>query len=132
MPEAFEYLATARRFLEKALAFLDLPFADEAARAAYLAAFHAAQAYIVLVTGRSAKTPSGVHTEFSRLARTDPRLPQGLSTFLARAYDLKEETDYGLGASAQIGLDDAAQALETARAFVAAVAVCVETPDDAR
>jgi hypothetical protein len=47
MPETADYLARAREYLNKARGLLDvLHYSDEAARAAYLAGFHAAQALI--------------------------------------------------------------------------------------
>jgi uncharacterized protein (UPF0332 family) len=42
-PEAGQHIAKARQELAKARAMLDIELADEAGRAAYLAAFHAAQ-----------------------------------------------------------------------------------------
>jgi len=45
-PETGEHLAKAREYLTKARGLLDvLHYNDEAGRAAYLAGFHAAQAY---------------------------------------------------------------------------------------
>jgi hypothetical protein len=46
-----------------------------AAREAYFAAFHAAEAYIFEHTGKVASTPRGVRSEFARLARLLLRLP---------------------------------------------------------
>jgi uncharacterized protein (UPF0332 family) len=42
-----------------------------AGRAAYLAAFHAAQAIIMLRTNKVAKTHAGVRSEFARIARDE-------------------------------------------------------------
>ncbi len=47
---------------------------EDAGRNAYLAAFHAAQALIAERTGKDAKTHKGVHAQFARLTRNEPRL----------------------------------------------------------
>jgi uncharacterized protein (UPF0332 family) len=58
-PEAEEHLDKAREALSKARGLLDvMHYSDEAARAAYLAGFHAAQALISERTGRIAKSHS--------------------------------------------------------------------------
>jgi uncharacterized protein (UPF0332 family) len=46
--------------------------AEEAARSAYYAAFHAAQALAFERTGRSSKTHTGVHRQFHKLTRSEP------------------------------------------------------------
>ena len=69
-PEAEEHLDKAREALIKARGLLDvMHYSDEAARAAYLAGFHAAQALISERTGRIAKSHSGVRSAFARLVR---------------------------------------------------------------
>ncbi len=55
-PETDEHLEKAREYLSKARGLLDvLHYNDEAGRAAYLAAYHAAQALISERTGKIAK-----------------------------------------------------------------------------
>ncbi len=72
-PEAEEHLDKAREPLIKARGLLDvMHYSDEAARAAYLAGFHAAQALISERTGRIAKSHSGVRSTFARLVKEDP------------------------------------------------------------
>ena len=71
-PEAQSYLDKARQSLAHARAILEIDLGDEAGRAAYLAALHAAQALIFERTGRVAKTHRGVHGQFLRLAPTKP------------------------------------------------------------
>jgi hypothetical protein len=51
---------------------------EDAGRNAYLAGFHAAQALIGERTGRDAKTHKGVHAQFARLTRNEPRLGREL------------------------------------------------------
>ena len=60
-------------------------FVEAAARTAYLAAFHAAQALIFDRTSRVLKTHNGVHTEFARLVRNDESFGPTLRVFLSRA-----------------------------------------------
>lgn len=56
-PEATDYLAKARDYIDKAVSWLDAVHrGDEAARTAYLAGFHAAQALIFERARKVAKT----------------------------------------------------------------------------
>ena len=56
-PETNEHFEKAREYLVKARNLLDvMRYNDEAGRAAYLAAFHAAQALISERTGKTANT----------------------------------------------------------------------------
>jgi uncharacterized protein (UPF0332 family) len=64
--ETADYLAKARTAL--------------AACEAYLAVFHAADAYIFEQTGKVAKTHRAVRSEFARLARMEPRNSRDLVT----------------------------------------------------
>lgn len=64
-----------------------------AGRTAYLAGFHAAQAFIFETVGRIYKTHSGVRSEFSRLVKDDPRVDAHQRAFLGMAYNLKEIAD---------------------------------------
>jgi uncharacterized protein (UPF0332 family) len=68
------YIEKARQSLDEARAVADVKLFGAAGRSAYLAAFHAAQALILARTDKVAKTHSGVRSEFSRLAKDDPRL----------------------------------------------------------
>ena len=85
-PEAKDYLDKARDHLDEARKIAAIGLAKAAARSAYYAAFHAAQAFIVERTGKIAKTHSGVRSEFARLAKDTPRIDKTLPTFLAQAY----------------------------------------------
>jgi hypothetical protein len=53
----------------------------DAGRAAYLAGFHAAQAFIFESVGKMFKTHKGVQTEFLRLTKDDPRFKHDLRIF---------------------------------------------------
>jgi hypothetical protein len=61
---------------------LEADLIEDAGRAAYLAAFHAAQALIYERENRSLKTHGGVQSEFSKLIRDDPSVPTGPTPFL--------------------------------------------------
>ena len=49
-------------------------------------------------TGKNAKTHRGVHAQFARLTRNEPRFGRELRQFLPQAYDIKSIADYGTGA----------------------------------
>lgn len=84
----------------------------------YLAGFHAAQALISEATGRTIKTHKGVHSEFHRLTKDDPRLDAQLRAFLSKTYNLKAVADYETGPGAEISAERATIAVEQARRFV--------------
>jgi uncharacterized protein (UPF0332 family) len=84
-----DHIVKARQSLKEARAVLTIDLAEAAGRAAYLAAYHAAQAFVLDRTGKTAKTHSGVRSEFARLAKDESRLDRSYSSFLARAYNLK-------------------------------------------
>ena len=72
-------------------------------------------------TGESAKTHSGLRSEFARLARLDARIDPKFVGFLARAYTLKSAADYGVDPLAAISLDQAREATDMARQIVDAI-----------
>lgn len=65
--EAADYLKRARRFLTEAQAIASIELPEAAGRAAYIAAYHVAQAFIFERAGKIAKTHNGVRSEFARL-----------------------------------------------------------------
>ena len=69
-------------------------------------------------TGKDAKSHKGVHTQFARLTRNEPRLGRELRQFVAQAYDMKSIADYGLGPGTDVPLDRAGAAIDTAEQFV--------------
>ncbi len=121
-PEAGDYLAKARELLEEARAVFAIHLLEAAGRSAYLAAYHAAQAFIFERTGKIAKTHSGVRSEFSRLAKNEPGIERRFLTFLAQAYTLKENADYGMGPSAKVPPERATAAIDTTACFITVVA----------
>jgi uncharacterized protein (UPF0332 family) len=121
-PEAEEHLDKARASLIKARGLLEvMDYSDEAARAAYLAGFHAAQALISERTGRIAKSHSGVRSTFARLVKDDPQVDRALVQFLGRAYRFKEVADYGTGPDAGVTTSEAQEIASAAR-FVDCIA----------
>lgn len=113
-PEAGQYLDKARLSLAHARAILAIGLGDEAGRAAYLAAFHAAQALIFERTNRVAKTHRGVHGQFLKLIADEPRIDAALRRFLSEGYKLKAIADYETGPDAVIPLEQAGAAIEKA------------------
>jgi uncharacterized protein (UPF0332 family) len=85
--------------------------AKVAARSAYYAAFHAAEALIVERTGRVAKTHSGVRTEFARLLKDTLGSERAMLTFLARGAVVTDE-------EANDAIDNAARFLERVAALL--------------
>jgi uncharacterized protein (UPF0332 family) len=72
-PQADAFLEKARKLLDQAETVLYAGVADAAGRTAYLAGYHAAQAFIFERNDRVLKTHNGVQAEFGRLAKDDPR-----------------------------------------------------------
>lgn len=117
-PETGQFLDKARKLLGDAETMLSSDLNDAAGRTAYLAGFHAAQAFISERTGRSLKTHKGVHTELHRLTRDDPEFDAKLRGFLSESYNLKAAADYETGPAAEISRERASAALQTAQRFV--------------
>ena len=118
-PETNEHLNKAREYLVKARNLLDvMQYNDEAGRAAYLAAFHAAQALISERTGKTANTHEGVNSQFNLLTRGDERVDAELRRFLSQAYNLKAIADYETGPDAVVPLERVEAAIATATRFL--------------
>jgi uncharacterized protein (UPF0332 family) len=98
-------------------------FADQAGRDAYMAAFHAALAFIVSRTGKEPKTHNGTHSEFARLVRDEPGISHDFVAFLSQSSGLKSVADYDdsepvTAAEARASLDVAGQFVEAIAAFI--------------
>ena len=93
---------------------------------AYLAGFHAAQAFISEQAGRTVKTHKGVHTEFQRLTKDDPTFVLDLRVFLSHAYNLKAIADYETGPGSTVSAERAAEAVASAEIFVAYFAGAID------
>jgi uncharacterized protein (UPF0332 family) len=122
-PETANYLEKARRCLSGAERVATAGLPDIAAREAYLASYHAAEAYIYERTDKAAKTHRGVRSQFNRLARHEPAIERGLLTFLAEGYEFKTIADYGIGPAIDaISVNDAASAIDIAGRFIDTIA----------
>jgi uncharacterized protein (UPF0332 family) len=107
---------------------LDADLIEDAGRAAYLVAFHAAQALISERENRTLKTHGGVQSEFSKLIRNDPSVPADLRGFVSRAYAFKTIADYDPLTSVPPTEQDARVAIETADRFVREVVRLIGSP----
>lgn len=120
-PEFADALAAADEALSDARSILSINIWKQAARMAYHAQFHAAQAFIFERSDTVAKTHKGVHREFHRLAKAESTFPLGFARDLSDAYRHKDAADYDT-ASAKPGSEPGAQeAIAIAERFVAAV-----------
>ncbi len=116
-PQAANYLEKARKLLADADRMLNVGLSDAAGRAAYLAGFHVAQAFIFERLGKVYKTQKGVQTEFLRLTKSEPDVDSELRSFLVHAYNLKAIADYETGPGAEISAELAAPAVQNAKRF---------------
>jgi uncharacterized protein (UPF0332 family) len=121
-PEAGRFLAKARKLLDHATTMLGVCLNEDAGRTAYLAGFHAAQAFIFETTQKMIKSHKGVHIEFLRLTKNDPRFAAGQRVFLSQTYNLKAVADYETGAGSEISAERAVQSVAAARQFVEHIA----------
>jgi uncharacterized protein (UPF0332 family) len=122
-PEAADYLDKARHCLVGAGTIAEAGLPDVAAREAYLAAYHAAEAYIFERTDKAAKTHRGLGRQFNRLAQRESGIESDFLTFLAKGFEFKTIADYGIGPAIDaVSPDDAASAIETVGRFVNAIA----------
>jgi uncharacterized protein (UPF0332 family) len=121
-PEAGRFLAKARRHLDRGATMLGVGLNEDAGRAAYLAGFHAAQAFIFESAARVYKSHKGVQTEFLRLTKDDPRFNADHRIFLSQTYNLKAVADYETGPGVEVSVERAARALEAGNQFVSHIA----------
>jgi uncharacterized protein (UPF0332 family) len=117
-PHAAEFLAKARHLLAEAGIMLGVGLNDAAGRTAYLAGFHAAQAFICESNGKVFKTHHGVQTEFLRLTKDDLRVDGEMRLFLSRTYNLKALADYETGPGSEVSAERAVAAVAAGKRFV--------------
>jgi uncharacterized protein (UPF0332 family) len=130
-PESVKFIEQANIVLVRADIMLNVSLNEDAARLAYLASFHVAQAYIFERTNKVSKTHRGVQTEFFRLTKDDPRTDPDLRRFLSESYEFKSIADYFSGPDPKTSSEDAAEAVATAKRFVAHFARLVPIPQPA-
>ncbi len=128
-PEAAKFIDQANIVLARADLMLTVSLNEDAARAAYLASFHVAQAYIFERTGKTSKTHRGVQTEFFRLTKDDARVDPVLRRFLSQSYEFKSVADYLTGDEAVTSAAEAAEAVANSKRFVAHFAALVPLAD---
>jgi uncharacterized protein (UPF0332 family) len=121
-PQAGRFLEKARKLLIDADIMLNVGLTEAAGRTAYLAGFHAAQAFIFEHLEKVLKTHNGVQTEFLRLTKDRPQIDGELRLFLSRSYNLKTIADYETSLSSEISTLSARQAIDAGKQFVAHVA----------
>jgi uncharacterized protein (UPF0332 family) len=124
-PPSAAFLDKARSMLEHARVMVTVDLYEDAGRTAYLAGYHAAQAFIFEREDKVIKTHRGVQGEFARLSKAEGRFDTDLRPFLGRAYQLKSIADYETGPSAQVTLAQASQAIETAQRFIETIALLI-------
>lgn len=117
-PEAQRSLEKAGNCLTIARAELAINLGSEAGRNAYLAAFHAARAFIFERTGKVVKRHESVHREFHRLAKDEPAIDKSFLPFLSQGYNMKAIADYDTPPGSFVSFEEAAAAIETASRFV--------------
>ena len=85
-PESSQFIEQAQLLIARIDIMLTVMLHEDAARASYLACFHAAQAYIFERTEKTARSHNGVQTEFFRLTKADRRTDPVLRKFLSQSY----------------------------------------------
>jgi uncharacterized protein (UPF0332 family) len=117
--ETGDYLAKARAALADAHRIATLPLPHVAAREAYVAMFHAAEAYIFEQTDKVAKIASRCAHRICPARQAGARIGRDLVTFLVTAYQFKQRADYAIGPTAvPITSAEAATALADAARFI--------------
>ena len=120
-PQTSAYLDSADEAIRDAEQILAINIPRQAARLAYYAQFHAAQALIFERTDKVAKTHRGVDKEFHRLALAETTFPLSLAATLSAAYHFKKVADYETGPAGAVTAADADQAIAAAKHFVTLV-----------
>jgi uncharacterized protein (UPF0332 family) len=118
MNDSDSHIVKARESLTFARYALAGEYTEEAGRSAYMAAYHAALAFIVARTGKLPKTHSGARSEFARLAREEPGISRDQVSLLGWSYELKNVADYQhkttvSPAEAERAIDEASRLVET-------------------
>lgn len=125
MSQADSLIVKARENIAFARYALAGEYTDEAGRSAYMAAYHAALAFIFARTGKSPKTHSGTRSEFARLARDEPRISREQVSLLGWSYELKSVADYDQEHT--VSLADAERAINEALQLVDTIAPLIQS-----
>ncbi len=114
------------RKLQHAQRMIELDLPEDAARTAYIACFHLAQAVVFERSGKIAKTHKGVHAAFYLQTGENAEVDQDLRSFLGRSYRYKYAADYAVGIEEETTLDTAVRAVDMALRFFAHFAKLLE------
>lgn len=131
-PESAKFVEQANIVIGRAGVMLKAGVNEDAARSAYMACFHVAQAYIFERTGKVSKSHNGVQVEFFRLTKDDSQIDHDLRKFLARAYEFKSIADYFTGPNAAVSAVQAADAIVEAKRFIMHFSGLVVPSNDGR
>ena len=127
-PQTASFLAAADRAIAHATGNLSINIPDQAARLAYYAQFHAAQAMIFERENKIIKTHKGVSKEFHRLAKAESTFPPRFAAQLTAAYAYKEQADYDTDIDEPITKAIAGEAIVTADRFVTIIRQALSHP----
>ncbi len=118
------FLAKASKPLEHATTMLGVGLSEDAGRNAYLAGFHAAQAFLFDSTGKAFKSHRGVQKEFLRLTKDDPRFTVEQRIFLSQTYNLKAIANYETGPGVEVSTVRAVRAVDAGKILPACCRRC--------
>jgi uncharacterized protein (UPF0332 family) len=130
-PQTQAFLMAAEVALLDAEVILNAKVPRQAARLAYYAQFHAAQALIFERAEKIAKTHKGVDREFHKIAKWEVTFAPGFAALLTKAYNYKDHADYNRDLSEPITPAVASDAIVTATQFVACVRQALASPSAA-
>lgn len=115
----------ARRHLSDAKTIAGMEIHHNAASSAYLAAFHAAGAFVERRPGVTIRSHDDLYNAFDRAVRSEPRIDPNFVRFLADAYELKCVADYGLKPES-VSAQQAKAAIATAERMIDSMATLLE------
>jgi uncharacterized protein (UPF0332 family) len=126
--ESAQHLQKARKLLDLAQRLIRHGYASDAVRHAYLVAHHAADALIVDRTGKTATSHESAHALFAYLTVNEPLIDGPMKRFLPEIYAFKTAYENGLGASAEVQLEQATEAVAIAGLFLERIAYLLTYP----
>ena len=101
-----------------------IPLPVIAAREAYIACLHAANAYLLEVSGDVPRSHKGVHFEFRKACMAEDRISLRHAEALQKLYRIKENTDYG--DRSMVTVESLPDIMQSARDLIAAVRQAIE------
>ena len=125
-----DLLAAAEKSLAQAHGVQGISYPDQAARLAYYAMFHSAQALIFERTDQISKTHKGVRSLFHKVALSEAAINPELSRDLTNTYRFKQAADYETGSAATVTTQEGANAIGKAETFVTIIRNLLSTQPD--